>query len=1061
MMRISRARRVFAQLGMLVLTVAMGAGGLLAQGVTTSAVTGTVAGDNGQGLPGMQVIVRQTQTGAQTGSLTHSDGRFYIQGLAPGGPYTVRVEGLGYAASQRTGVNLALSQTTRIDFKLTQQAVEISAIEVTAQKSTEAISPTRTGVFTTVSDSMMNRLPSLNRNFTDFVKLTPQVSTTLENGGLSGGGVNNRYNQVQIDGTTETDLFGLGSTGQPGGQANGKSIGIEAVKEYQVLLTPFDVRQGNFAGLLINAVTKSGTNTLHGSIYGNGRNQSFARSQSYINNFSQYQYGATLGGPVVKNKIMFFANAEWQAYSTPNTGIYLGSKAFPVSATDVANAKSILASYGMPTGDAGQIPLKNPLTNLFARLDFADLPFNSSAVLRYNYSNATSQALTRGSSGAAPQLSLTSNQYQYASSKHSPAFELRTNFQSGMFNEFRAAYTRIRDPRVSVSGDVTPQVGVTIPGAYVVAGTERYSQGNNVEQDILDLTDNITLPFGSHTVVIGVEDQIFKALNLYAQASHGVWSFDTPDSLSRGLAYSYIVGVPAPGTGDGHVQFTTSSYAAYIQDQWSAARNLTFNMGLRLDLPTFSSTPPTNPDILTNFGRNTADIPSGNLQWSPRVGFNWDMTGDQVNQLRGGVGAFTGHPAYVWLSNAFQNSGKTGVNLLTCTRTAPTFSKAAIASPPTACSNGTTAAAGGEVDLVQPGTRMPQTARGTLGYDRDLGHNLIATVEGLYTKSLYSPFYTNIALKGPQGVDAHGRVMYGPQPSKPVLVVSTRNTVIDVGNENKDHYYNLTAMLNRRYADHWQGSVAYTYNRGWDVQSLSSSTAISNWRYGRVWAGDQTDMTATRSLFEQRHRIVAQGSYTLPTQTTISAIYQGASGSPFAFVYSSDLNGNGSSGDDPIYVPKNVTDPNEIEFTTLTASGKPTVSAADQATAFEKFINSWDCLKNQRGQIMARNSCTAPFMHKLDVSARQSLKTIGMQNVSLQLDIFNFGNLLNKNWGHQGTPYSDVTLLTYRSLSKGSTSTLYAGDSHPILNFDSSITTVDYNNLNSNYQMQLMVRYNF
>ncbi len=1041
----------------------MGAGGLLGQGVTSSAVTGTVTGEDGKGLPGMQVVVKNTQTGAQTGSLTRADGRYFVQGLQPGGPYTVRVEGLGYATQQRTGISLTLSQTSRIDFQLSQKAVELGAIEVTAQKATEAISPTRTAILTTISDSALNRLPSINRNFTDFVKLTPQVSTTLENGGLSGGGVNNRYNQVQIDGTTETDLFGLGSTGQPGGQANGKSIGIEAVKEYQVLLTPFDVRYGNFAGLLINAVTKSGTNDLHGSVYGFGRNQTFAREQPYINDFSQYQYGATLGGPIVKDRIMFFTNAEWQSYSTPTTGIFLGSSSYPtLTQGNVDAAKSVLDGYGIPTGDAGQVKLKNPLTNIFARLDFAGLPLNTSMVLRYNYSTATNEALGRGSSGASPTLSLTSNQYQYASTKHAPAVELRTQFKSGASNEFRAAYTRIRDPRTSVSGTITPQVTVNIPGASLVAGTERYSQGNNVEQDIFDITNNFTLPVGSHTLLVGVEDQIFKALNLYAQSNHGVWQFDSLDSLRNGLAYSYIVGVPAPGTGDGHVQFTTQTLAGYMQDQWSASPNLTVTYGLRVDLPIFNSKPPVNPLIQQQYGRNTSEIPSGNLQWSPRVGFNWDVTGDQKNQLRGGIGAFTGHPAYVWLSNAFQNSGLTGVNLLTCTRKAPAFNSAAVQQAPTSCSDGTSAQAGSEVDLVQPGTRMPQTLRGSLGYDRDIGHNLVVTAEGMYTKGLYSPFYTNLALKGQQGVDNHGRVMYGPQPGKPVLTVPSRNTVIDVTNQSNDHFYNLTGQLTRRYANHWQGSAAYTYSRGWDVQSFSSSTALSQWRYGRVWAGDENDKTATRSLFEQRHRVVAQASYTFPTQTTLSFMYTGASGSPYAFVYTSDMNGDGQSGNDPIYIPRDVNDLNEIQFTDLLDSKKQVVATvAQEKAAFDQFINDNKCLSDQRGKIMERNSCTAPFMHQLNVSLRQSLNTFRMQNVSVQLDVFNFLNLLNKDWGHYGTPYSNVYLLNYNGLSKGSTSTLYQGDSNPIVTYDPKTTVIDYNNLVSNYQMQLSLRYTF
>ncbi|MEJ2679775.1 MAG: TonB-dependent receptor [Gemmatimonadota bacterium] len=999
--------------------LAIGAGGASAQ-TTTGSIVGTIRVQEGTPA-GTQITVHNAATGFTRSVIASENGRYIIPGLETG-TYEVTTTSIGFAKETRT-VTVALGQATRMDFNLSTQAVQLGAITVTST-SEALISPTRTGISSTVSDTALHRLPTLNRNFTDFVALTPQVSTTLPNGGLSGGGVNNRYNQVQIDGTNETDMFGLGSTGQPGGQADGKSIGIEAVKQYQVLLAPFDVRHGNFAGLLINAVTKSGTNQWHGSLYGFGTNQGLARTQDYINNFKQYNYGFTVGGPIMKNKILFFTNVEMQSYNTPAIGVYegqLGNNGQPIiSSADINAAKTAIESYGVPTGSAGPVTLNRPLTNIFARLDFPSLPHNSSLVLRYNYGHAVRTALGRSTTT----LALTSNEYQYESTKNAPALELRTNFSSGAFNELRA--------------------------------------GNEVDQDIVELVDNVTLPFGSHTVVVGTQNEFYKVRNLYAQSVNGVWSFDSPDSLSNGQAYSYIVGVPAPGTGDGSVRFRTNTLALYAQDDWAVTPNFTLTYGLRADMPFFLNKPPTNPDVLQNFGRNTANIPSSHIQWSPRVGFNWDVTGDRINQLRGGIGSFVGHPAYVWMSNAFQNSGLTGVNLLSCYRAAaPVFDVTNAQTAPTVCANGVTASAGSEIDLLQSDLRMPQTLRASLGYDRDLGHNLVATVEGLYTKAIYSPFYYNLALDGPQGVDNHGRVMYGPEPYSPVLKVASREFVIDVGNQNKDHFYNLTAMITRRYAGRWEGSLAYTYSRGWDVQSFTSSTAYSQYRYGRVWAGNMMDQTATRSSFEQRHRIIAQASYTFPTNTSLSLIYTGASGIPYNFVYNSDLNGDGLSYNDPIYVPTDATDPNQIMFQDFT-SGGVTHTAAQQAQEFNDFINSHSCLKNERGQIMSRNACTAPWTNLVNVSVRQSLKTISMQNVSLQLDIFNFMNLLNKKWGRQGSTYSDVSLLTYRGLSNGNGSTLYAGDSQPVLNFDPSrVNIVNWDNLESNYQIQLSLRYAF
>ncbi len=312
-----RSARVL-RAGLAMAALLASAGGLLGQGVTTSAITGTVTGETGQGLPGMQVVVRQTQTGAQTGTLTGSSGNYYIQGLQPGGPYTIRVEGLGYATAQRTGVTLTLSQTARFDFKLTQQAVEVGAIQVTAERN-GVFSTTHTGPMTTISDSVLQRMPTLTRNFTDLVRISPFVTT---GNGPSVGGENNRFNNIQIDGAVNNDLFGLGSSGTPGGQVNAKPISMEAISQFQILAAPFDVRQGGFTGGLVNAVTRSGTNQVHGSAFFYGRNQSFMGDQAVFGTggaitqraataFTSRQYGFALGGPIIQDRLHYFLNGEW------------------------------------------------------------------------------------------------------------------------------------------------------------------------------------------------------------------------------------------------------------------------------------------------------------------------------------------------------------------------------------------------------------------------------------------------------------------------------------------------------------------------------------------------------------------------------------------------------------------------------------------------------------------------------------------------------------------------------------------------------------------------------
>lgn len=1048
--------RAIAALGVAAALAAFSPAALAAQGVTTGAVTGVVTDESGQGVENAQIQVTNRATGYTAGGLTRTGGRYFVQGLEIGNRYGVTVRLIGYAPQTAENIIVVLGTATTVNFRLQRQATELAGVTVTATPA--EFSPTRHGISTVVSDSALRKLPSLERNFTDFVALTPQVSTNVRSGGLSAGGVNNRFNHIQIDGASETDLFGLGATGQPGGQASGKSIAIESVKEYQVLLTPFDVRQGNFAGLLVNAVTKSGTNEFRGTVYGFARGDAYTRSQPYIADYENTQYGFAVGGPVVRDRAHFFVNPEFQRLNEPASGVSFGSSGLTLTQANLDRFGTLLARDNLPSGSAGPVTNDNPLTNVFGRVDI-QLPRNTSLVLRHNYGRAEDDVFSRGSAGPVYDFPLSSNAYFFQSTKNSTALQLRTQFSNTVFNELIASYNTIRDRRTPVVR--SPEVSVAVPGATLRAGSERFSHANELDQDMFEITNNVTWTRGAHAFTIGGVANLFQVRNLFRQSSLGVWRFGSLDSLETRLPNQYIIGVPV--TGDGAVRFDAAIYAAYLQDRWILSPNVTVSAGLRFDVPVFKDRPPSNPTLITQLNRNTRDIPSGNLQWSPRVSFNWDVTGDQRNQLRGGVGAFTGHPAYVWLSNAFQNSGLTGVALLTCNApNAPQFTPANIATPPRQCTNGTTASAGAEINLLAKDMRFPQTGRVSLGYDRDLGRGLVATLEGMYTVGLYSPFYENIALAGPQGVDANGRVMYGPRPNAAALRVAGRSQVFEARNtKGKDKYTQLTAGLKRRFESNWEGSFFYTWSRARDVVTLTSSTAFSQLRFGRVWAGNLSDTRATRSSFEQPHRIVATGIYTFPTRTSVSLIYQGGSGRPFTYITDGDLNGNNFTLDDPIYVP---TAPEVLtmNFQTYTA-GTTTVTPVQQAAGFEQFIQGIECLKENRGRILPRNACESPWANTLNVSVSQALPVFRQQNVSVQLDVFNFLNLLNKDWGERTFIDPQVTALAYRGLTVP-TGSLIAGaatPTQPIYRFTVGQQRYSFNNIDSNYQLQLSLRYSF
>jgi len=1078
---------------------------LVAQGVTTGAVSGTVTDPSGAPIEGAQVQVRNPRTGASAGGMTRANGQFNIQGIEPDPGYSITVRRIGFEPVTQNNILVSLGQTTRSDFQLKQQSAVLETVSVTAE-ATPVINPSKTGTGTTVGDSLLRRLPTLNRNFADFVSLVPQVSTST--GGLSGGGVNLRQNAIQIDGAASGDLFGLGTTGQPGAQANAKSIPLDAVKEYQVLLSPFDVRQGNFGGLLINAVTKSGTNEFHGTAYGYTRNENLTRSQPYLAEFKQNQYGFSLGGPIIKDRLFFFVNPEWQKLSTPATGAYVGGPDNLVTSTTVNDFADVLKNqYGLSDpGNGGRVVKQNPLTNVFARVD-AYLPGYTRLVLRHNYAGADNQSFGRSSSTSSnPLFNLTSNSYLFSSKTHSSVAELLTNLPNGVFNELLLNLTKTSDfrtvpvtfPMVTVRGFARADGSAN--DVAMVAGTENSSQGNSLDQRTFEFTENLTIPFGVHHVTFGTKNLFYRPVNLFGQNSMGNWTFANLDSLKNGSPLSYAVSAPsATDPANGLAVFRANMYSFYVQDAWQKSDRLLITAGIRMEKPSFLDTPPENPSVLQNYGRSTAAVPSRRT-WSPRFSFNWDATGDQRNQLRGGLGYFTGTPPFVYLSNAFGNSGLSGYAGLTCSGTLtnqgnnatsnipPAFNAANIANPPTSCAPfqpatgplrpGATTAASSNIATIDPNFRFPQYQKITLGYDHRFANGLVGTLEGLYTKALSNPFYTNLALAGPQGRDRNGRVLYGTLNANggTAATVGGRTQVIDVTDVHGDYTYSITGQLQKTFFDNFQGSLAYSYMQVRDVAATTSSTQGSNYRYQRDISGFLEDRSLTRGKEDMPHRIVATGTWRLKTLTDFSVVYVGNSGAPFDYVYaagggsgSGDANADGQTQNDLVYVPKDAHDPNEILFKGFDqpAGSAAQLEAAAEADAFDKYIDRVPCLKASRGKLLSRNACRNPWQNDVDVSIGQSLQAFGQQNLQLRLDVINFLNLLNPRWGWQnfsdqnntcGPICSATTLLSHTgNFTTGRTQQTIQG----IYTFNKAMKPWNADNASSNYRMQLSMRYSF
>jgi hypothetical protein len=1091
----------------LLLTVAMaialatGASARLsAQGITTGAVSGIVTDANGAPVEGAQVQLRNTKTGASAGGITRANGQYSIQGVEPDDRYSLTVRRIGFEPITRDNLRVALGETNRQDVSLKAQSTVLETVMVSAEAN-PVINPAKTGAGTTVGDSLLRRLPTLNRNFADFVQLVPQVSTST-GVGLSGGGVNIRQNAIQIDGAASGDLFGLGTTGQPGAQANAKSIPLDAVKEYQVLLSPFDVREGNFGGLLINAVTKSGTNEFHGGVYGYTRNQSLGRSQPYLIDFKQQQYGFSVGGPILKNRLFFFINPEWQKLNTPATGAYIGSVDSLVAQQSLDAFTTALKGYGLSDPGSGARVLKqNPLTNVFGRID-AYLPGNTRLVLRHNYAAADNTSFSRSSaSSGAPLFGLTSNAYQFSSKTHSSVAEVLTNLPNGIFNELLFNLTKTDDfrtvpvnfPQITVKG-VPRQNKPAQTDVQLVAGTEASSQGNVLNQRTFELTENLTVPVGLHHVTVGTRNLFYKPINLFGQNSKGSWTFNSLALFQAGTPSAYAVSAPAPtDPAHGLATFRANMYSYYVQDAWQASDRLLVTGGVRYEKPKFLDKPPENPSVLQNFGRSTSAVPNRGTV-SPRFSFNWDITGNQSNQLRGGLGYFTGTPPFVYLSNAFGNSGLSGYASLNCSGTnatngPPAFNAANIANPPTSCvATGTatpaTIAASANIATIDPNFRFPQYQKISMGYDHRFVNNLVASFEGLYTKAMSNPFYTNLALQGPQPTrDRNGRVLYGNLTATggSALLKGGRSQVIDVTDVHGDYTYSLTGTLQKTFFERFQGSLAYSYMQARDVAATTSSTQGSNYRYQRDVSGYLEDRSLTRGKEDMPHRIVATGTWRFKTLTDLSFIYVGNSGAPFDYVYgagsgagSGDANADGQSQNDLVYVPTDAHNPSEILFQGYDqAPGSAAqLEAAAEADAFDRYIDRVPCLRKARGHLLGRNACRNPWQNDIDVSVGQSLQAFGQQNLQLRLDIINFANLLNKRWGWQnfsdqnntcGPICSATTLLTHqRNVLPAGTP---AGGNSPLAQgvyvFNKAMKPWNADNAASNYRMQLSMRYSF
>ncbi len=1031
--------------------------------VTTSSLAGTVTGPQGEPVPGVQITATNTRTGAVYRAVTRADGRYALQGMQPGGPYRVQASGLGWAPSTRPDVSVALGQTETVNFQLAAQAVALEGIVATAEDAGAVISPTRTGASTTISDSAITRLPTITRDFTDFTRLVPQLSTS--GGGTVAGGRNNRFNNIQIDGAVNNDLFGLAASGTPGGQAGTKPITLEAIQEFVVVLAPFDVRQGGFTGAGINAITRSGGNRWSGTAALYGRNESFVGNfrlptgngtteSADFGEFKQTEAAFSLGGPIVRDRAFLFAAGEISRRNAPN-GVFPGRGA-TVPQVKLDSIIDVLSDqYGYDPGTSAEIDTRRESNNLFGRLDF-NLGANNRLTVRHNYVDAFDDNFTR--SDAAYQLGNAG--YVFNSTTHASVAQLNSTFGNQIFNELRIGYTTVRDNR-ELPSDPFPRVEVDVAGCAgtncrIVAGAENFSIANELDQDVLEITDDVSFSRGIHNIVIGTHNEFFSFSNLFARNLYGLYRFANIDSLRTGGANRYefsFFNEGTPGAKE-RAEFSVQQFSLYAQDRVSLSDRFNFTAGVRLDMTRFPDKPGRNPLFEAAFaalGRRTDEVPDNVLQFNPRVGFNWDVQGDQTTQVRGGVGLFSGRTPYVWVSNAYGNTGL-DYTRFTCDGSGGNLAPRFVSDPnnqPQSCVDAAgnprpISAVPNEINLIDPDFKLPQVIRGSLAVDRELAWGLIGTLEGLYTKSVNDPVYRDLTVTGTTGATIEGRPQYQR------TTATGFGNIYDVYNTSENYSYSLTAQLQRPFRNGWEAMLAYTYGRAYDVNALRSSQAVSNFRFNPI-DENPNDPELRPSDYDTPHRIV--GSFTRQFQflrrapTDLSFIFVGESGRPYSYTYGSDINGDGSDGNDLVYVPLNAQD---IRF-----ASSSTVSPEQSFANLNDFIERVDCLREARGEVIQRNACRQPWSNRLDVRVAQVIPTLRGQNFQITLDILNFGNMLNSRWGRSSFISNQNEVLLRRSGSS------VVNQRVLFTSFSPKPDVFNTSDLGSRYQIQLGGRYEF
>ncbi len=1080
--------------------------GTLRAQVTTSSMTGVVKNAEGKPAVGTRVKAIHEPTGTVYTVITRQGGRFDIANMNTGGPYTVVFSGGGEKDVVKNDIYLSLGETEAVDAKF-----ENTDIKVVGVRTARTV---KTGTSSTFGSRVINTVPNISRSITNITTLTPQAG-----GGNSFGGRDGRFNNIQIDGANFNNNFGLRNDPLPGG--GNQAISLDAIDEISVNVSPFDVRQANFTGAGINATTRKGTNTLTGSVFGFYRDQSLlgekvaGKDVPPIIDFANKTVGMRLGGPIIKNKLFFFVTGEYEDRSTP-TLTWKATRAGVASDANTSRtpldslnllSRHLNDTYNYQTGKSeGLDNFKVNNYKVLGRIDW-NISKQHSLSLRYNTFNNEDDQILNGTSNPASALpnnrwsqnamSYENSNYGFKNKVDLFAAEVKSNFNSAMSNQLVVTFTKENAERTSKS-KLFPFIDINVgpnfaalgyanaTNNYLSAGYELFTPQNIVDNNTLNINNNFTYNVGKHSITAGIGYEKIDVANSFYRFGTSYYRYA---SLSDFLTNKAPVTFGYTYATDPNEQFVKLNFAQasiYAQDEVRFTDNFKFTYGLRVDKPFFNNELKANSTVdAINFkdlnGNNlniaTGKWPKEKTYFSPRIGFNWDIEGDKMKVLRGGVGLFTGRFPFVWFTNQPSNSYTTVRQY--STTTGADLNNFLFNPNPNAYRNAINALPNPITNLatIDPNFKMPQVLRISAGYDQKLKGDWNISFDAIYNKDINNLLYYNAnqrtAVGTMFGVD--NRPVFGTDPgtntaanniNNPLRRINTSiSDAMVLTNTKKGGGFIFTAQIAKRFSNNWDFSFAYTHTIGTDISGNPGATANSAWNNIPSAVGNNALQLANND-FATPHRILAYGSYKLNwskyTGTTFSLIYTGFTQGRFSYTVTGDINNDGISNSDLMYIPKNA---GEITFANIVNSTTNAVifTAQQQSDAFFAYVDQDKYLSRNKGRYAARNGAKLPFFGNLDFRILQDIlpfKNNKRRGLQLSVEIENFTNFLNNDWGIQ----KRTTLNNSRLLSVATGGTPTAAPTYrlnlvngqlPTRSFESVVTTA------STWRMNLGVRLNF